>query len=92
MASKMAQFFQQLALDATALRQFEAGGAERDALLQAAGFDAAERALICAQDSTALHGRMMADLGEQHVQWNTNNNNTNNNIGKFKRPDAAALR
>lgn len=89
-ASKMARFFQQLAGDADALRRFEAGGAEREALLQAAGFDAAERALIDAQDSMALHGRMMADLDEQHVQWN--NNNTNNNIGKFKRPDAATLR
>jgi hypothetical protein len=88
MASKMARFFQQLAVDAEFQRRFQAGGDSRDVLLQQEGFTATERAMICAEDSNALHRQMMADLGDDQVQWN--NNNTNQNISKFKRPDTCA--
>ena len=90
MASKMARFFQQLAVDADYQRRFDADASSREALLVEAGFNAEERAQIQAGDSNVLHQQMMADLGDSHVQWN--NNNTNNNIDKFNRPDAAAVR
>jgi len=90
MASKMAQFFQQLALDAEMMQKFQASKESREALLVAAGFDAAERAMMVAGDLNAMHTRMLADHGIKYISWSTNNNNNSNSIGKFKRPDASA--
>ncbi len=90
MASKMAQFFQQLAVDAEVMQRFQAGEESRKALLVEAGFDAVEQAMIMTADLNAMHARMLADHGIQYVSWANNNNNNSNSIGKFKRPDASA--
>ncbi len=90
MASKMAQFFQKLAVDAKAMQRFQASKESREALLIEAGFDAAERLMILTDDLTAMHAKMLADHGIKYVSWANNNNNNSNSIGKFKRPDAGA--
>ncbi|NQD36344.1 hypothetical protein HPT27_04845 [Permianibacter sp. IMCC34836] len=90
MASQLAQFFQQLAINPEYQRRYEAGTDSRQQLLQEIGLNADECALIAAQDPHHLHQHMMKELGMTYMQWNNNaNNNTNNNIGKFKRADAA---
>ena len=89
MASNMARFFQQLAVNTDYQTRFQAGADVRNALLMEVGLTADERAMISAQDSNALHARMLADLGDEQVQWN--NNNTNHNISKFKRPEATSV-
>jgi len=94
MVSKMAQFFQTLAVDAEALQRFQHSTERREALLVETGFDAAERAMIQAADSQALHTRMLADHGMAYAfsahNNNNSNNNSNQNISRFKRPPTSA--